>query len=251
MAAWTVFLTSEALTFILISVTNNMDSSASEDSPTHKRLFNATIYLRPVGEFLRDAALVPVFITLLYLGLDITEAQSRPVRRSSGVVLKTWGFLLAGVLFALVVVDFGLIIEVLRLQLLDQEAFILEGVDPYVKRINHLARILKPLDITIVVLFEVAALTSLIWAILVAVRGRSDSNKTPKVVRYFLVSCVLFLLERSYPLVTTLRSYLEPRREYRTSTLFLELVFEGWPVTIVLMLLLALRKERLAGSLWY
>lgn len=249
-------MTSEALTFILYSVSININyDSVTEtytDSATSTNITTASQYLAVISAFSSDAAQVPVFITLLYLGLDITEAQSRPVRRSAGVVLKTWGFLLAGALFALVVVDFGLLIEIVRLQFLDEEAFFSTYTDSYVNRINRLSKILDGFNIAIVVLFEVAALTSLMWAVVVASRGRNNQpSKRGNVVTYFLVSCLLFLLARSFSLVTTIKRRFEDVHEFRTYNLFLAVLFQGWPVTILLMLLFALRKERMAGLLWY
>lgn len=250
-ASWTLAMTSEALTYILTSVSININcNSITEtctESATSTHIRDAVTYLDSVSAFLSDAAQVPVFINLLSLGLDITEAQYRQVRRSTGVVLKTCGFLLAGVLFALVVVDFGLIIEITRLQLLYLEGFPPPHLDPLEERIHRLARILDGFNVAIVVLFEVAALTSLIWAVVVAARGRNEPNKRGKVVTYFLVSCLLFLLQRSYPLVTTLKRRSERTNELHVYTVFLAVLFEGWPVTIVLMLMLVLRNERLSG----
>lgn len=239
---WVLFLTVEACFWIMYTVEINTSYDSAYDSDAYirrvERLREASEYVSDVTAFIRDCAVVATFLALVHLGLDMAAAPR-------AVILKSWVFLLAGVLYMLSIAEFALDVIIGRQQIRRERGH----VYPYYESDSFLALVKSEKGVTVAqqALFEIAAITNLVWAVVVAVRGngngQSSKGSSSKAVTYYLVCSVLYLLHTSYALVVVVKAYYV-YEEFRSYDIFLHLVFNGWPVTIIFTLLFVLARGR-------
>lgn len=239
---WVLYLTVQACYWIIYTVVTNAsyDSEYNSDAYIRNilRLREASQYLGDVDGFIGEFALLATFLALVHLGLDVAAAPR-------AIILKTWVFLLAGVLYILSVSEFALTVILDREQIRRERGRIYPGYEP--DSFLSVVKNEKGVNISQLALFEVAALTNLVLAVVVAVRerghGQPSKGSSSKAVTYCLVCSVLYLLHTSYALVVVVKAYYV-YEAFHAYNIFLNIVFNGWPVTIIFMLLFVLARGR-------